>query len=43
LKLLCPGVPVKTTVVRKADVRWEAVPAEGELPSQQPELLDAEP
>jgi hypothetical protein len=43
LKLLCPGVPVKATVARKADVPGEAVSAEGEALPRQPELLDAAP
>jgi hypothetical protein len=43
LKLLCSGAPVKATVARKAEGPREVVPANGELPSQQPQLLDAEP
>jgi hypothetical protein len=43
LKLLCPGVPVKATVARKAEVPRDTASTTGEEFPQQRELLAAEP
>ncbi len=43
LKLLCPGVPVKAAVARKAAVPQRTLPANDNATPVQPELIDAEP